>query len=274
MPAMNAPLIALPGCPLTTRRLAVLAALLLLPVGAAQAQALATEPPLRLLTAGAFKEVVLALLPAFQAQTGLKVDLASDTVGGLVRRIGDGQPFDVVFASQDGLKRLAAAGHVRPASIADVASVGIGIGIREGTAAPPLSTTAEFIAALRAARAIAYIDPASGGSSGIYLSGLFQRLQIADMVQAKAVLVPGGLAAERVARGEADIVLHQASEILPVRGVVLVGELPASIQSRTTYGGAVAAASALPQQAQALLAAFTAASAAPVIRSKGMVPAP
>jgi len=269
---MNALPIALPGCLLTMWRLAVLA-VLLLPVGAAQAQAPAPEPMLRLLTAGAFKEVVLALLPAFQTQTGLKVEVASDTVGGLVRRIGDGQPFDVVFASQDGLKRLAAASQVHPASVTDVASVGIGIGMRAGTAPPPLSTTAEFIDALRAARAVAYIDPASGGSSGIYLTGLFQRLQIADMVQAKAVLVPGGLAAERVASGEADIVLQQASEILPVRGVVLVGELPAAIQSRTTYGGAVSAASALPQQAQALLTAFTAASAAPVIRGKGMEPA-
>ena len=216
---------------------------------------------------------MLALLPAFQTQTGLKVDLASDSVGGLVRRIGDGQPFDVVFASQDGLKRLAAAGQVRPESMTDLASVGIGIGMRAGTAPPPLSTTAEFIDALLAARAIAYIDPTSGGYSGIYLNGLFQRLQIADRVQAKAVLVPGGLTAERVARGEADIVLQQASEILPARGVVLVGELPAPIQSRTTHGGAVSAARALPQQAQALLPAFTAASAAPVIRGKGMEPA-
>lgn len=151
---MNAPPIALPGCQLTMRRLAVLAALLL-PDGAAQAQALAPEPTLRLQTAGAFKAVVLALLPAFQTQTGLKVDGASDTVGGLVRRIGDGQPFDVVFASQEGLKRLAAAGRVRPESMTDVTSVGIGIGMRAGTAPPPLSTTAEFIDALLAARAIA-----------------------------------------------------------------------------------------------------------------------
>lgn len=66
MPSINAPPIALPGCRLTTRWLTVLAALLV-PVGAAQAQApLAAKPTLRLQTAGAFTEVVLALLPAFQ----------------------------------------------------------------------------------------------------------------------------------------------------------------------------------------------------------------
>ena len=46
--------------------------------------------------------------------------------------------------------------------------------------------------------------PASGGSSGIYLSGLFERLGIAADVRAKAVLVPGGLVAERLVSGEAD----------------------------------------------------------------------
>ena len=38
---------------------------------------------------------------------------------------------------------------------------------------------------------IAYIDPASGGSSGIYLEGLFQRLGLSEQVKAKAILVPG-----------------------------------------------------------------------------------
>lgn len=188
---MNPQPTALPRRAIPVRRRALLAAcaaLPLLPLGAAQAQATPPGPALRLLTAGAFKEVVLAVLPAFQAQTGLQVEVASDTVGGLVRRIGDGQPFDVVFASQDGLKRLAAAGRVRPETVTDLASVGIGIGMRTGSTPPPLASTADFIDALRAARAVAYIDPASGGSSGIYLSGMFQRLQIADMVQAKALL--------------------------------------------------------------------------------------
>lgn len=255
---------------MTRRRIALLVALML-PALAVRAQV--PGPTLELLTAGAFREVVLAVLPAFEAQSGLKVDVASDTAGGLVRRIDGGQHFDVVFASQEGLKRLAAGGRLRAETVTDVASVGIGIGMREGAVPPPLHSVEQFIAALQAARVIAYIDPGSGGSSGIYLDGLFHRLQIAEMVKTKALLVSGGLAAERVASGEADIVLQQVSEILAVKGVAMVGELPASIQNRTTYSGAVAADSALPDQARALLAAFNAAPAAPIIRAKGMQPA-
>ena len=69
-----------------------------------------------------------------------------------------------------------------------------------------------------AARAVAYVDPASGGSSGVYLAGLFARLGVADRIGPKAVLVPGGLVATRVVTGEADLALHQVSEILAVDG--------------------------------------------------------
>jgi molybdate transport system substrate-binding protein len=120
---------------------------------------------------------------------------------------------------------------------------------------------------------VAYIDPASGGSSGIYLDGLFQRLGIADAVKAKAVLVPGGLVAERLVTGEADLAVHQVSEILPVAGATLVGALPESIQNYTTYAGAVAADSAHADAARAFLAALTAPEAAATLRAKGMQPA-
>ena len=86
---------------------------------------------------------------------------------------------------------------------------------------------------------MAYIDPTSGGYSGIYLDGLFQRLAIADSVRSKAVLVPGGLVAERLVTGEADLAIHQISEILPVAGVTVVGPLAEAIQNYTTYAGAV-----------------------------------
>ena len=45
-----------------------------------------------------------------------------------------------------------------------------------------------------AARKVAYIDPAAGGSSGIYVAKLFQTLGIADAMAPKSVLVNGGLA--------------------------------------------------------------------------------
>jgi len=124
-----------------------------------------------------------------------------------------------------------------------------------------------------AARKVAYIDPAAGGSSGIYLDGLFQRLGLAEAVRAKAVLVPGGLVADKLVSGEADLAIHQISEILPVRGAQLVGPLPEAIQNYTTYAGAVSAGSRHPDAAQAFLLTLSGADAAQTVRAKGMLPA-
>ena len=91
-------------------------------------------------------------------------------------------------------------------------------------------------------------------------------------MRAKAVLVPGGLVAERVANGEADLGIHQVSEIVPVQGVVLAGLLPDSIQNRTTYAVAVAAGSAQDSAARAFAAALQTPDAVTLLRAKGMQP--
>ena len=53
-----------------------------------------------------------------------------------------------------------------------------------------------------------------------------------------------GAAAAPVARGEAELAIHQISEILPVKGVKLAGPLPAELQLYTTYTAGLSATSA------------------------------
>jgi len=244
---------------------------LLIALGALASQARADD--IKVLTAGAFKQVVVAAVPAFEARTGHRVEVQNDTAGALSRRIAGGERFDVLMLTPALLRPLGASGRVVADSIAPLAQVGIGVAVKAGAPSPRIATVEEFRQALLDARRVAYIDPASGGSSGIYLDGLFQRLGIAEAVKAKAVLVPGGLVAERLVTGEADLAVHQVSEILPVAGATLVGALPESIQNYTTYAGAVAADSAHADAARAFLAALTAPEAAATLRAKGMQPA-
>jgi molybdate transport system substrate-binding protein len=72
-------------------------------------------------------------------------------------------------------------------------------------------------------------------------------------VRAKTKLGEGGYIAEKVARGEVEIVFHNLTEILPVEGVTLVGLLPAELQRPTVYSGAVMKDALAPVEAQALL---------------------
>jgi molybdate transport system substrate-binding protein len=179
----------------------------------------------------------------------------------------------VVILPPSGLDALAKAGRIDPSSVRPVARVAIGVAVKAGAPRPALDTVEQFKEAVLRARKVAYIDPASGGSSGIYLDGLFQRLGIADAVRAKAVLVPGGFVAERVANGEADLAIHQVSEILPVQGAELVGLLPDSIQNYTTYAVGQGSGSSMAQAAKQFAETLSSPQAAATLRAKGMLAA-
>jgi molybdate transport system substrate-binding protein len=224
------------------------------------------------LSAGAFSAVARALAPEFEARTGNTIILHNDTVGALLHRIAGGERFDVVLMSPSGLDELAKSGKIAAGSGVTLARVGVGVGVKSGAPAPDISSVAGFKAAMLHARAVAYIDPASGGSSGIYVAKLFQTLGIADAMAPKSVLIDGGLAGTAVADGRAEIVVQQISEVLAVPGVTLAGPLPADIQNLTVYAGAIAAGSAAPEAAREFLADLAGPAARPVLATRGMTP--
>lgn len=230
----------------------------------------ATAAEIKVLTAGAFKPVVLALAPEFERQTGHRLSVDNDTAGALVRRISGGEAFDLVVATPAALEQLAQAGKVAADAPTQLARVAIGVAVKRGAPMPDISSVAAFVQALQGARAVAYIDPASGGSSGIYLAQLFEKMGLAAQLKAKAVLVPGGLVAQRVVSGEADIAIHQISEILAVPGAALVGPIPSEIQHYTVYAGALSATVRDRAATQAFLAVLASAAAQALLQDKGM----
>ena len=228
---------------------------------------------IKVLTAGAFKQVLLALLPDFERTSGHKVTVENDTVGALTKRIAGGEVFDLAVLTPKAVDDLAKEGKFVAGSRASLARVGVGVVVKDGTPKPDISSVAAFKQALLAAKSVAYIDPAAGGSSGIYVAGLLDKLGIAGEVKPKAKLIPGGAVAEHVAKGEAELGIHQISEILPVKGVTLVGPLPAEIQNYTVYAAGIGAHAKESDAAKALLKSLTSPAAAEVLKSKGMEPA-
>jgi molybdate transport system substrate-binding protein len=232
----------------------------------------ASAAELKVLTAGAFKQVVVALVPDFEKQTGNTVVIENDTAGGLKARIQSGAAFDVAVITPAVLKELTTSGKIATGSNVNVASVGVGVVVKEGAVKPDISSVEAFKAALLGAKSVAYIDPASGGSSGIYIDKLLERLGIADQIRPKAKLKKGGHVADLIVSGEAEIGLHQISEIVPVKGAALVGPLPREIQNTTTYAAGMSASTQNKAAAQTLIQAFSGAEAAAVLKSKGMEP--
>jgi molybdate transport system substrate-binding protein len=223
---------------------------------------------------GAFKQVLTALIAQYEKESGNKVDVTYQTVGQHLALIREGkEQFDVAILTPEAIDGLAKDGKVVPGSRVDLAKVGVGVVVKAGSPLPDISTDEAFKRALLAAKSVAYIDPKAGGSSGIYVDKLLQRLGIADQVHAKAVLVQGGAVADHVADGEAEIGVHQISEILPVAGVTLVGPLPADIQNFTVYAAGVGTAAKDAGAARGLVQFLAGPHALPIIKAKGMEPA-
>lgn len=230
----------------------------------------ASGTEIRVLTAGALKPVLQAMAPAFEQRTGHKLVIVNDTAGALGRRISAGEVYDVAVLTPAVIASLQSTGRVDATSATPLARVGIGVAVRQGQPVPDVSTVDAFRQALLAARAIAWIDPAAGGSSGIYMAGLYERLGVAQQVRARSVLVPGGLTAQRLVSGEADLAIQQMSELLVVPGAVVAGPIPAQLQNYTTYSAVLSPTVREAVAARALVAALAGADVRALLPGMGM----
>jgi molybdate transport system substrate-binding protein len=244
--------------------------MILLAAGFGVSLASARADEAKVLTAGAMKPVLLATADEFEKVSGHTMSVDNDTVGALVKRIEGGNAFDLAILTPAANEELSKAGKIIRAG--DLARVGISVIVKAGAPQPDIRTVAAFKQALLQAKSIAYIDPASGGSSGIYLAGLFQRLGIADALKPKTKLKQGGSVADLVASGEAELGLQQNSEIAFASGVTLVGPLPAEVQNYTIYTAGLSPKPQAPNAALALLAWLMRPAMGPLLQAKGLLP--
>ena len=184
-------------------------------------------------------------------------------------RLAHGQSADVFIMAQPELDDLVAAGVIDGATRVDLARSGIGIVVRAGASHPDITTVAGLKAALLAARSVA----ASDGVTGTYVAGpLLEKLGIAAAVAGKVHRAPGRPVAVAVARGEADIGLGAASEMLATPGVDYLGPLPRDVQQMTVLTAAIGTAPHEAEAARALIDFLTAPPAVPVIMKAGLEP--
>src|SRR5665648_731965 len=72
----------------------------------------ASAAEIKVLTAGAYKPVVLALVPAFEKQTGNKVTVDNGTTGQLKKRIEGGEAFDLLVITPAVVDEMIASGKL------------------------------------------------------------------------------------------------------------------------------------------------------------------
>jgi molybdate transport system substrate-binding protein len=231
----------------------------------------ASEPAeLQVIATGVYEHVLKDLAGPFGAQSGRRVAFIITNAGGVIAKLDAKAAADVVMTSSAGIDSLAAKGRVVGMSKIDVGGMRLGIAVKSGAPVPDIATSDALREVLRAAPAVASIDPNGGGTSGPFIDSLFDRLGIADTVRARGVLCATGADVVRaVASGRASVGMTQAAELIGLPALAFAGFLPTDLQLVTVYAAAVTADSKLPAAAAAFIAFITGPQAAERLRSSG-----
>lgn len=225
---------------------------------------------IKLFVSNSLRGALDELLPAFERESGHRVEVSYDPAKVMMERIGRGETADAVILGGSALDDLVKQGKVAAQSRRVFASCGIGVAVRAGARKPDIGSVDAFKRALLEARSIAWTRH---GASGIYFSGLIERLGIADAIKAKAARQAGGLIAELVVQGKADFAIQQVPELMAVPGAELVGPLPEEIQQVTVSSAGIFAGSRNAKAAEELLSFLTSPSSKAVLKAKGLEPA-
>jgi molybdate transport system substrate-binding protein len=257
---------------MTRRSLMLAAAMLtgsLLSATAAIEAAVAEPVEVTVLTSVALTSAMDELAPQYERATGNKLKIGYSLIADIKKRVIAGESADVIMLSRPAMDDLQKQDKFAPGSIIDVAGTPVAIAAKAGAPKPDISSADALKAALLAAKSIVYADPTKGGASGVYFATVIDKLGIAEQLKAKTILVPGPQAADVVARGEAELGVAQASEIVPVSGAQLVGPLPGELGSLTQFTAAIGAGSKQAEAAKSLIQFLTGPSAAAVFKAKG-----
>jgi molybdate transport system substrate-binding protein len=233
--------------------------------------------PLRVLSAGAAKGVVLALAETFGAAAGTTVCGVFDAAGAIRARFVDDRDADVVILPDAMLRTLAGERRIDAETMAALGAVPTGIAVPSGDPAPAIFDAEALAAALLDASAL-YCPDTRRATAGIHFRAMLRGLDIEARVASKLREHANGAAAMAAMAAAPDrrgaIGCTQATEILYTQGVTLIGPLPPPYELTTTYAVAVASASARVVAARQFAALLTSAATLELRRSAGFAARP
>jgi molybdate transport system substrate-binding protein len=216
----------------------------------------------------AFQSVLKPLAgPLERAASTLTITYRSSNM--ILVEAAKGGRADALIATRPALDDLARQGVVLAESITDLASVGLGLGIRAGAPRPDLSSPDAVRRALLATRSVVY---SATGASATHFMRMVEQLGIANEVKQKAIVYTGGLVGDVIVRGEAELGAQMVSEILAVPGVALAGDLPSEFRQPTMFAAALFAQSRHHDISRAVIGVLTSAHVRSVYEAAGMKP--
>jgi len=227
---------------------------------------------IKVISANGMRDVIADIKSGFEAASGRRLDVTVVETGEIRRRVLAGEAFDVIIVPRGTADELETQGRVAPGAT-PLIRINLGLAVRAGAAPPDTGTPGALRRTFLAARTVLITDPATGGISGVHLMEVLDRLGIAD--EMKGRLVPGrggGLHAERVARGEADLAVQAEHEIRSVPGATFLA-YPTEFQRSIVFVAGVGTTSADPVTAKTFIAFLQGPEATAAIKARWLTPA-
>ena len=231
---------------------------------------MANAAEIKVLSTQATEEAYRELVPQFEKTSGHKVATTFTGTLGAMKRLADGETYDLIIMSSSSIDELIKSGKIVRGSRVDFAKSGVGVAVRRGAPKPDISSTEALKKTLLAAKSIGY----STGPSGNYIVSLFEKMGISDQVKPKLKQTPTGVfVGSIIASGEVEIGFQQVSELMHFAGIDYLGPLPADVQYITVFSSGVHAGAKQEDAAKVLVKFITAPAAAAVIKKHGLEPA-
>ena len=225
---------------------------------------------IKVICSNGFQAVMHELGPQYERATGHKLVVSYGLAAVLGKEIEGGEAFDLTILAPPQIDALIRQGKIAADSRVVLARSGIGVMVRSGAPKPDISTVDAFKRALLDAKSIAFPPQ---GQSGIYLTGLIERLGLTEALKTKMMPIANGpLTGETVAKGEAEIGITPIGELLAVKGVALVGPLPPQVQNYIVQTAGVSTTAVQGAAARDFLKFLMAPANVHVIAEKGMEP--
>ncbi|MGY4155511.1 molybdate transport system substrate-binding protein [Bradyrhizobium sp. USDA 4461] len=189
----------------------------------------ANAAELVLLSSVGARAAVERLAPEFEKE-GHHLTIRYDTAAALKQAIDQGTPFDVALLTSNVSSELTIEKHIAAADHRVFAYAKVGLAIKTGSPTQDISSKDAFTKTLLSADKISF---ARDGASGRYFKKLIAQLGLEDQLANKLLPMTGAKEIEAVAEGQATLGVQLVSEILPVKGVTLLGKFPAELQNVT-----------------------------------------
>jgi len=197
---------------------------------------------LKIITSGAFAAALEKILPLFAQKNNITYELSYGSSFGeandsIPSRIKKNEHFDIYFLAEGAINRHHEEGILDIKTKHNIVSSEIGVAVKNGSNLYDISSLESFKDTLILSKSIGY----AASASGIYLANtVFPKIfNDPDVIFKKSKKILSERVGSVILRGDIEIGFQQYSELLPIKGINIMGMLPKEIRKPFIFGSAM-----------------------------------